>query len=215
MIKTILFDLDDTLYPPQAGIMNEIRILILRYIETRLKLSPAEADALRHRYLQAYGTTMRGLQLNHQIDPNDYLEFVHDIPLHEYLRPNPLLDAALASIPQCKVIFTNASREHAENVLSLLNIRRHFVRIVDIRDMSFESKPQPAAYRRVCQMLDALPEECVLVEDNVRNLLPAKALGMTTVLVRDNSGSSHNGVDYAIRHIEEIGNLLRIATDCA
>lgn len=215
MIKTILFDLDDTLYPPQVGIMNEIRVQILRYIETRLKLSPVEADALRHRYLQAYGTTMRGLQLNHQIDPNDYLEFVHDIPLHEYLKPNPRLDSVLASIPQGKVIFTNASREHAENVLAVLDIRRHFVRIVDIRDMNFESKPQPTAYRRVCQMLDALPEECVLVEDNVRNLLPAKALGMTTVLVCDNSGSSQDGVDYTIRHIEEIGNLLRSATDRA
>jgi putative hydrolase of the HAD superfamily len=210
MIKTILFDLDDTLYPPQVGIMNEIRVLILRYIETRLNLSSEEADDLRHRYLQAYGTTMRGLQLNHQIDPNDYLEFVHDIPLHEYLSPNPLLDAVLASIPQGKVIFTNASCEHAENVLSLLDIRRHFVRIVDIRDMDYESKPQPTAYRRVCQMLDALPEECVLVEDNPRNLRPAKALGMTTVLVQDGTADTLGQADYVISRVEEIGKVLAL-----
>ena len=210
MIKTILFDLDDTLYPAQVGIMNEIRVLILRYIETRLKLSPAEADALRHRYLQAYGTTMRGLQLNHQIDPNDYLEFVHDIPLHKYLKPNPRLDSVLASIPQGKVIFTNASREHAENVLALLDIRRHFVRIVDIRDMNFESKPQPTAYQRVCQMLDALPEECVLVEDNARNLPPAQALGMTTVLVQDGTADARDQADYVISRVEEIGKVLAL-----
>ena len=139
MINTILFDLDDTLYPRQAGIMNEIRRLILRFMETRLGLSPAEADRLRHEYLQTYGTTMRGLQVNHHIDPDEYLEFVHDIPLHDYLQANPALDLVLASIPQDKVIFTNASREHAERVLALLGVGHHFSRILDISDMDFES----------------------------------------------------------------------------
>jgi putative hydrolase of the HAD superfamily len=204
MIRTILFDLDDTLYPRQAGIMNEIRALIHRYIETRLSLPPAEADALRREYLQAYGTTMRGLQVNHQIDPDEYLEFVHAIPLHEYLQANPLLDQALASIPQDKVIFTNASREHAEQVLALLGVRHHFTRIVDIRDMDYVSKPQPVAYRRICELLGIRPQECLLVEDNVRNLRPAKALGMTTVLVHHGDESADDGIDYPIPNIEEI-----------
>jgi putative hydrolase of the HAD superfamily len=206
MIKTILFDLDDTLYPRQTGIMNEIRRLILRYIETRLGLSPAEADSLRYEYLQAYGTTMRGLQMNHHIDPDDYLAFVHDIPLHEYLQPNPTLDGILASLPQDKVIFTNASREHAERVLARLGVGRHFSRILDIRDMDFESKPHPVAYQRVCSILDLRPEECALAEDNTRNLHPAKAMGMTTVLVGDHGGPE-DGVDYAVQRIEDIGNL--------
>jgi putative hydrolase of the HAD superfamily len=208
MIRTILFDLDDTLYPRQAGIMNQIRTLILEYIQTRFNLSPTEADDLRRRYLQTYGTTMRGLQVNHHIDPDEYLGYVHNIPLNEYLEPNPRLDGVLASLPQEKIIFTNASREHAEAVLAVLGIRRHFAQIVDVRDMDYESKPQPAAYRRICELLNVQPNECLLVEDNVRNLQPAKLVGMTTVLVGDTSQGLDPCVDHAIAWIEDIGHVL-------
>ena len=208
MIRTILFDLDDTLYPRGAGIMGEIRRLIHDFIRTRLDLPEEEADALRERYLQAYGTTMRGLQVNHQIDPDDYLHHVHEIPLSEHLQPNPELDAALDAISQDMVIFTNASREHAERVLDVLGIRQHFSRIVDIRDMEYESKPQPSAYVRICELLGIEPEACMLVEDNVRNLCPAKELGMSTVLVGDGSQSQHQCVDHAIARIEQIGSVL-------
>lgn len=208
MIRILLFDLDDTLYPRQAGIMAQIRSQMLRYMESRFNLTPEEADALRGRYFQIYGTTMRGLQVNHHIDPDEFLHYVHDIPLHEHLQPNPELDGVLASIPQEKVIFTNASREHAERVLDLLGIRRHFVRIVDVRDMDYESKPQLSAYRRICDLLDVRPEECLLVDDNIRNLKPAKSLGMTTVLVGDGSHTKEGGVDYVIACIEDIEQAL-------
>jgi putative hydrolase of the HAD superfamily len=208
VIRTILFDLDETLYPPQTGIMDQLRALMLRYLQAQLDLSPEQADALRRRYFMTYGTTMRGLQINHHIDPDEFLHYVHDIPLHEYLQPNPKLDSVLASLPQEKIIFTNASREHSERVLDLLGIRRHFCQIIDIRDMDYESKPQPSAYRRICERLDTRPEECMLVEDNIRNLLPAKALGMTTVLVGDGLDAVEEGVDHVILHIEEVGTVL-------
>lgn len=208
MIRTILFDLDDTLYPRQAGIMGQIRDLILRYIQTRFNLSTEEADSLRRRYFQTYGTTMRGLQVNHHIDPDEYLHYVHDIPLDQYLQPNPKLDGVLAGLPQQKIIFTNASREHAERVLDTLGIRHHFVQIVDVRDMDYESKPHAIAYRRICDLLDVQPRDCMLVEDNVRNLQPAKNLGMTTVLVGDVSQGLDHSVDYTIPCIEDIGQVI-------
>lgn len=208
MIRVILFDLDDTLYPRSAGIMVEIRRLIMDYIQTKFGLSPEDADVLRHEYLHAYGTTMRGLQVNHGIDPDEYLERVHAIPLHEYLQPNPELDAVLDTVTWEMIVFTNASREHAERVLDALGIRRHFARIVDVRDMAFESKPQPSAYLRICQLLEVAPEECVLVEDNVRNLCPAKEIGMRTVLVGDGSQADHHCVDHTIDRIEDIGQVV-------
>jgi putative hydrolase of the HAD superfamily len=208
MIHTVLFDLDETLYPRESGIMDEIRVLMLRYLCTRLNLSPEEAEALRRRYFQAYGTTMRGLQINHHIDADEFLQYVHDIPLQAYIQPNPDLDAVLASIPEDKVIFTNASREHAERVLALLGIRQHFSRIVDVRDVNYESKPQLEAYRRICNLLQVRPEQCVLVEDNARNLEPARALGMVTVLLRDGASGAQGSADYVLNQIEEIGTLL-------
>jgi putative hydrolase of the HAD superfamily len=208
MIRTILFDLDDTLYPRHLGIMDEIRALILQYLETRLSLPRDEADARRGEYLEAYGTTMRGMQVNHDIDPDEFLEYVHDIPLDEYLKPNPRLDAMLTSLPHEKVVFTNASREHATRVLDLLAIRHHFGRIVDVRDLDYESKPQPVAYRRVCELLGVLPEECLLVEDNLRNLVAARQLGMVTVLVQDGEGATGEGADFVISEIEELGTVV-------
>jgi putative hydrolase of the HAD superfamily len=208
MIRILLFDLDDTLYPRQAGVMDQIRVLMLHYLQTRLNLSLEEANELRQHYFQTYGTTMRGLQIHHQIDPEEYLRTVHDIPLREYLQPNPELDSVLASISQQKVIFTNASREHAEQVLHLLGIRRHFCRLIDIRDLDYESKPEPAAYERVCRLLGAQPEDCLIVEDSIRNLVPAKAIGMTTVLVQDGNEVVDGGVDYVITRIEDIKKIL-------
>ena len=112
----------------------------------------------------------------------------------------------LDSIPQPKVVFTNASREHACRVLKILGIQDRFERIIDVRDVQYVSKPQPEAYRRICDLLEVRPVECVFVEDNVRNLRPAKELGMTTVLV--SGDGTADGVDYVIARIEEIGDLL-------
>lgn len=208
MIHTILFDLDDTLYPRHSGIMEQIRRLILSYMRFRLQLSAQEADVLRKEYLQAYGTTMRGLQIHHAIDTEDFLTYVHDIPILEYIQPNAELDTVLASISQDKVIFTNASSEHAERVLATLGVRHHFSRIVDIRDMAFRSKPHADAYQRICDLLQIRPQECILVEDSLRNLYPAKDLGMTTVLVTSEVLDGHNGVDFVIRRAEDIHTVL-------
>jgi putative hydrolase of the HAD superfamily len=209
MIRAILFDLDDTLYPRQAGIMEQIRELMLEYLQGRFGLSPEEADALRRRYFREYGTTMRGLQVNHAIDADEFLDFVHNIRLQDYIQPNPELDAVLASLSLLKVVFTNASREHAERVLGILGVRHHFDRIVDVRDVDFESKPQMTAYRRICELIQVSPEECLLVEDNVRNLQPAKALGMMTALVGENEEGIEVDVDYVIDRVEEIGQVVR------
>jgi len=206
MTQTILFDLDDTLYPRQTGVMRQIGRRMVDYIRAEFHLSEDEALALRRNYFLAYGTTMRGLQINHQIDPNHFLDYVHDIPLEEFLSPNPRLDAVLSALPQRKVIFTNASREHAAAVLAVLGIDRHFERIIDIRDMDYQSKPHPAAYQRICELLAVRPEDCILVEDNLRNIEPARRLGMTTVLVGD--GPADGAVDYVISTIEEIGQVI-------
>ncbi len=181
--RFLVCDLDDTLYPTSAGIMPAVGRLINRYMIERVGIAPDDAKVLRRLYFNRYGTTMRGLIVNYGIDPDDYLAFVHAVPLEEYIRPNPALDAMLGSIPLRKVVFTNASREHADRVMGILGVGRHFERIVDVRDFGYYSKPNPEAYQAILDILDARPEECIMVEDAVRNLAPARALGMTVVLV--------------------------------
>jgi putative hydrolase of the HAD superfamily len=210
MIRVVLFDLDETLYPRSTGIMEQLRRLLVGFMNSRLGIPAEEAEALRRQYFQTYGTTMRGLQLNHGIDPDEFLHFVHDIPLEQFIHPNPDLSAALGAIALDKVIFTNASREHAQRVLDILGIGHHFNRIIDVRDVGYESKPHPNAYLRACHLLGVVPEECVIVEDNVRNLAPAKALGMITILV-DGDGQEE-AVDHTIDQIESIGKILEPLT---
>jgi putative hydrolase of the HAD superfamily len=206
-LRFLLCDLDDTLYPPNTGVMRALGRLIIRYMVERLDISPDDAERLKRRYYQQYGTTMRGLILNHGIDPDDYLAFVHDLPLEQYLQPNPALDAMLADIPLRKAIFTNADREHAGRVLDTLGVRHHFERIIDVRDLNFNSKPHQSAYRRILKMLDAHPHECILVDDAARNLAPARKMGIVTILVSSGSSPPESPSDEADIHIADILHL--------
>ncbi len=203
MLRYLICDLDETLYPRNAGLMQEIGRRIMRYLIERMGFSPDEAQARRERYYRAYGTSLRGLMAEDTVDAEDYLAFVHDIDLAGYVQPNPALDAMLRRIPLAKVVFTNATREHAQRVLDALGIADHFSFVIDIRAMDFISKPDPHAYRRILDLIGARADECALVEDTPRNLRPARALGMTTILV-DHADCGE--VDYCV------DNILGVAT---
>lgn len=203
-IRFLLFDLDETLYPRDAGVMQEIGQQIRRYIVREYGTTWEEADSLARRYHREYGTSMRGLLLNNDLDVEHYLAFVHDLPLG-LLQPNHALDALLAELPDEKVIFTNADRPHAERVLGQLGIRRHFDRIIDVVAVGYIPKPNLAAYTACLHLLGAQPAECVLIEDTGRNLAPAKQLGMTTVLV---DGDPADPADYKIPTILELGPVV-------
>jgi putative hydrolase of the HAD superfamily len=199
MIKYIIFDLDETLYPRGAGLMQEIGARINRYLRERLGLSEEAARALRLRYYQQYGTALRGLLVERaDANPEDYLQFVHDIRLTDYIRPNRALGDMLRSIPLTRVVFTNATAEHARNVLDVLGIADCFEDIVDVRTFDYISKPNPHAYQKLLEHLQARGDECILVEDAARNLLPAKALGMKTILV---DSTDCDEVDFCVKDI--------------
>mgnify|MGYP001344730465 CR=1 FL=1 len=199
MFRFLIFDLDETLYPRQAGLMQEIGVRINRYLTENLHLPQDKANELRQRYYQQHGTALRGLVVERpDVDPEDYLHFVHDICLTDYIRLDPALADMLRSIPLTKVIFTNATTEHAQNVLQILGIADQFADIVDVRRVKYVSKPNAEAYERLLSILQAMGDECILIEDSVRNLLPGKALGMTTILVDSDDCAQ---VDYCVHDI--------------
>jgi putative hydrolase of the HAD superfamily len=205
-LKYILFDLDETLYPSSSGLMAAIGELMSRYMEERLDVSPTEVPALREHYYLTYGTTMRGLQIHHGIVPEDYLAYVHDLPLEDYIGPNDELERVLAEMETEKAVFTNASAEHARRVLAILGIERHFNCIIDVRALGYIAKPDPVAYRRALEILGVAGDECLIVDDRARNLTPAKELGMITVLVGSEKTAD---VDFVIGEVAEIGEVMR------
>jgi putative hydrolase of the HAD superfamily len=209
MFRFLIFDLDETLYPRNAGLMQEIGVRINRYLIENLRLSPDQANELRKRYYNQHGTALRGLVVERpDVDPEDYLHFVHDIPLANYLSPNPALAQMLRSIPLTKVIFTNATVEHAQNVLNILGIADQFADIIDVRRVEYISKPNAEAYERLLNILQATGDECILIEDATRNLLPGKALGMTTILVDSEDCTE---VDYCVRDILGVKDAVEAA----
>lgn len=204
MLSYLIFDLDETIYPRATGLMQAVSERISRYMIERMGMDPEVVPRLRREYWQSYGTTSRGLQLLHSLDVEDYMVFVHDLPVAEYLAPDPALDAALASLSQRKVIFTNATTAHALAVLRTMGIAYHFDDVYDVFFARHESKPALGAYRQLLAELGAVGNSCLMVEDMARNLRPAKALGMHTVLVDPAADADLDGVDYVIDRVSDI-----------
>ena len=169
--------------------------------------SSDEAFRLQKDYYRRYGTTLRGLQLHHQVDADDFLAYVHDLPLEQYLRPLPELRPFLLSLPQARWIFTNADANHAGRVLAVLGVADCFAGVIDIREMGFECKPNPGAYTRaLARAGESDPRRCLMLDDAWRNLAPAQGLGMRTGLV----GSRRDGAtpDFVLGSVLDLAQVM-------
>jgi putative hydrolase of the HAD superfamily len=203
---TLLFDLDETLYESSTGIWQAIRDRIGLYMHERLALDWDIIPTMRANLFTTYGTTLRGLVALYDVDRQDYLDFVHDIPMQDFLKPDPELEQMLSYYPQRKIIFTNADRNHARRVLNALGVNSHFEQIIDIRDMDPHCKPMAEAYQVALDLAGVKPEETVMLDDSQPNLATARSLGMGTIRV----GSSQLSWDYdeCIVRIHDLPNVL-------
>jgi putative hydrolase of the HAD superfamily len=182
--RILFLDLDDTLYPSSAGLWEAIGDRILRFMVDVVGVPEDRAPTLRDEYFRAYGTTLTGLRIHQAIDPLEYLHYVHDLPLERYLSPDPASRAILAATPLRRVVFTNSDRRHAGRVLARLGMADVIDQIIDIIDLDWVPKPDEAAYTKAMALAgEPDPRACLLLDDLVRNLLPAERLGMTGVLV--------------------------------
>ncbi|NMB62793.1 MAG: pyrimidine 5'-nucleotidase [Chloroflexi bacterium] len=188
-ITTLFIDLDGTVYNRNNGMLAEMSHRIALFMEKIMHLSPAAIPALIDRYYHTYGSTLRGIQQEHDVDARQYLEFVHDLELDHYLQPDRALYQSLASIPLPKWIFTNSSRSHAERVLAALGIADLFDGILDVWTMEYIPKPHPWVYHHALEMAgDPDPWNCAFIDDSACNLPPANRIGFSTIWV----GEGHN-----------------------
>lgn len=181
-IRAWVFDLDDTLYPKHTGVFDQVGARIQLYLQRFLAISPDEAVAVRGDYYRRHGTTLRGLIVEHGIDPDTFLDFVHDID-HSPLEPDPTLVAAIERLPGRRFILTNGSRRHAERIMERIGFGGQFSDIFDIIRADFLPKPHPDTYHRFLGENAIDPATAVMFEDLPRNLEVPKSLGMATVLV--------------------------------
>jgi len=184
-IKNWVFDLDNTLYSPEEDIFSQIDKRMTEFIIRKFNVNEEEAFNIQKKYFIEYGTTLSGLMKRENIDPDEFLEFVHDINL-EILKPNKELSKIIKNLPGDKFIFTNGSKKHAENVLKQLEMNGIFDDIFDIKESNFIPKPNINAYLNFIDKTKIEPDNSIMFEDIGRNLEAAKKLGMKTVLIKRN-----------------------------
>ena len=188
-VRTWVFDMDDTLYPREQGLMTLVQARINAYVVEAVGLEPEEARVLQRQFLDEHGTTLAGLMANYTIDPQDFLKVVHDVPM-DGIEPNPRLAEQLMRLPGRRFVFTNGARDYARRVLDRVGIADCFDGVFAIEDGDLTPKPAPSTFRRMVERFDFEPRSAAFFEDTPKNLEPAKALGMATILIGDGHGKA-------------------------
>ena len=184
-IKYWIFDLDNTLYSGDTKVFDQVDKKMSKYISGKLNVSIEEAKKIQKNYFYEYNTTLNGMIKNHKIDPDEFLEFVHDIDI-DFLQKDPNLAKEIEKLEGKKIIFTNGSRKHAINITKRIGIDQYFDDIFDIVNANFIPKPAVEPYKKLVEKHKIDPKLCVLVEDIARNLKPAYEMGMKTIWIENN-----------------------------
>jgi putative hydrolase of the HAD superfamily len=204
-MPALLFDLDNTLYPAYAGVTEALEQRMNMYVAEITGLPDVQAKSLRQHYFETYGTTLRGLQMHHDVEVESYLATVHDINVEQFINPNLHLVQQLSTTTIPWAIFTNSPLEHATRILHKIGFSHMAFPIIDIRAMQFQPKPHPEAYRIALEIVSSSAHDTVLFEDTLHNLSYAKAIGMTTVYLKTVASSDiiPPYVDYCFSDITE------------
>ena len=178
-----IFDLDNTIYDIKAGLFVKISKRITEYIMATLSFTREEANAVRSNMYKKYGLTLTGLMSEYRIDPDDYLDYIHNVR-HPELKYDGQLKSKLQNLSGRKFIYTNASQDHAKNILSVMGIEAEFEKILDIKATQYVPKPDPKSYGIMLESFAISKnqiENSIFIEDTAKNLRPAKLLGLKTV----------------------------------
>lgn len=204
---TIFFDLDDTLYPSSTNLWLAIKGRMNEFMRDRMNIPTDEIPALREKYYMQYGTTLKGLEKHHQINVDDFLAYVHDLPLGNYLTPDTAQREVIASLTTRNLIFTNADSSHAERVLTQLNLRDLFPVIVDVNAVTPYCKPMPEAFKLAMKLAgESDPSRCVMIDDLTRTTRAAKEAGMSSILF--GGTASHEDANASLSNWNELTDIL-------
>ena len=181
-VTTWVFDLDNTLYPPEARLFDQIEVKMTAWVAETLNVTHAEADQLRKHYWKKYGTTLAGLMEEHGADPRPYLIDVHEISLDHLEVDQPLADR-IRELPGRRIVYTNGSEPYARRVLQARGLEHLFDAVYGVEHAEFRPKPERQAFESVFEKDGVKPKSAAMFEDEPRNLAAPFEMGMRTVHV--------------------------------
>ncbi len=204
-MKDLLIDLDNTIYSETEKIFSQIDLKMKSFISSELNVSLEKAYDIQKKYFLKYGTTLRGLMLNHNIKPSYFLKYVHDINLNP-IKKNLILKIEMKKFSGRKIIFTNGTKEHAARVLKKVGVFQEIDDIFDIKDAEYVPKPDLLTYKKIIKKFSIVTQNSIMVDDIMVNLATAKKLGIGTVLISKKKPPKlkNNIVDYVFRDIESV-----------
>jgi putative hydrolase of the HAD superfamily len=198
-----VFDLDNTLYPPQARLFDQIEVRMTQFVMEALGVDQARANHLRRHYWHTYGTTLAGLMREHDVDPAPYLTHVHDISL-DHLEVDHDLAAHIRALPGRKIVYTNGCGPYAERVIAARGLSGLFDAVYGVEHAGFLPKPEAQAFQKVFDTDGLDPRQAAMFEDDPRNLAAPHAMGMRTVHV---APDPHEG-DHIHHHTDDLTGFL-------
>jgi putative hydrolase of the HAD superfamily len=181
-ISTWIFDLDNTLYSADSGIFQQVHTLMSKFVSTHLNIDIKKATELQRKYYRQHGTTLRGLMDNHNVDPDHFLSEVHQLD-YSIVGPNFKLNRELKKLKGRKIIYTNANRQHANDILIRLELTNMFDEIFDIKTANYIPKPEASPYEQIISEFNIDPITTIMFDDIAKNLVPAKNVGFASVWI--------------------------------
>ena len=212
-----IFDLDNTIYDINLGLFKKISNRITDFIMSKYSLDIDQAKKIQKEYYLKYGLTLRGLIVEKKLEPDEFLDYVHDVD-HPELKKNDQLISKIRILEGKKIIFTNATSKHAKKILKILELEHDFDQIIDIKDLEYIPKPDKRSYKKLLECLNLNKEnlnKTIFVEDTVKNLIPAKELGITTVWMKNSINEkdfkkNFSFIDYSFNNLNEFLDTIKM-----
>jgi len=212
-----IFDLDNTMYDINLGLFKKISNRITDFIMSKYSLDIDQAKKIQKEYYLKYGLTLRGLIVEKKLEPEEFLDYVHDVE-HPELEKNDQLISKIRLLEGKKIIFTNATSNHAKKILKILELEHDFDQIIDIKDLEYIPKPDKRSYKKLLECLNLNKEnldKTIFFEDTVKNLIPAKQLGITTVWMKNSINEKDfmkncNFIDYSFNNLNEFLDTIKM-----
>ena len=212
-----IFDLDNTIYDINLGLFKKISNRITDFIMSKYSLDIDQAKKIQKEYYLKYGLTLRGLIVEKKLEPEEFLDYVHDVE-HPELKKNDQLISKIRILEGKKIIFTNATSKHAKKILKILELEHDFDQIIDIKDLEYIPKPDKRSYKKLLECLNLNKEnlnKTIFVEDTVKNLIPAKELGITTVWMKNSINEkdfkkNFSFIDYSFNNLSEFLDTIKM-----